>query len=64
VASIFVCPTPRRKIPFFDIRFSTDREPGITLRSAERVSAPKTDLLSGMLNIESKKGDQFIGYGL
>ena len=20
-------PTPRRKIPFFDIRFSTDREP-------------------------------------
>jgi hypothetical protein len=30
-------PTPRRKIPFFDIRFSTDREPGVTLRSAERV---------------------------
>jgi hypothetical protein len=27
MASVLGCPTPRRKIPFFDICFSTDREP-------------------------------------
>jgi hypothetical protein len=27
VGSILVCPTPKRKIPYIHIRFSTDREP-------------------------------------
>ena len=31
----------RRKFPFLHIRFSTDREPGVTLRSAERVGSPQ-----------------------